>query len=149
MNMPDKAILEIIEDANQPVPELDRQDAKDFALRRDIKRAEMKLEYQKKELELVRKRLEITREHLSKLITNPEILKLVEAGKISSADYAAIVKHMKQYARDEDSVDYREDRRIKVDIKKTYTPRSKKRHKNTHPASDAALRGLRIRKDID
>ena len=147
-NIPDKAILRIIQDANQPVPELDSQDAGDFSLRRELKRAEMKLELQKKELE-------IAREHLSRLITHPEILNLVKTGKLSSEEYAAIVKYLTQYARDEDSVDYREDKNIKVDIEKTYTPQVKHRHrKPIRPSTeervvDGAIRGLRIRKDID
>ena len=146
--IPDKAILRIIQDANQPVPELDSQDAGDFSLRRELKRAEMKLELQKKELE-------IAREHLSRLITHPEILNLVKTGKLSSEDYAAIVKYLKQYARDEESVDYREDKNIKVDIEKTYPPQVKHRHrKPIRPSTeervvDGAIRGLRIRKDID
>ncbi|RLB89368.1 MAG: hypothetical protein DRH10_06055 [Deltaproteobacteria bacterium] len=146
--IPDKAILRIIQDANQPVPELDSQDAGDFSLRRELKRAEMKLELQKKELE-------IAREHLSRLITHPEILNLVKTGKLSSEDYAAIVKYLKQYARDEDSVDYREDKNIQVDIEKTYPPQVKHRHRKAiRPSTeervvDGAIRGLRIRKDID
>ena len=138
----DEVILKIIETANQPIPDLDRQDTKDFALKRHIKRVEMGLELKKKELK-------ITREHLSKLITNPEILKLVKAGKISSKDFADITKYLKQYARDEDSVDYREDKHIDVNIKKTYTPHSKKELRKTHPASDAAFKGLRIMKTVD
>lgn len=146
--IPDKDILRIIQDANQPVPELDSQDAGDFSLRRELKRAEMKLELQKKELE-------IAREHLSRLITHPEILNLVKTGKLSSEDYAAIVKYLKQYARDEDSVDYREDKNIQVDIEKTYPPQVKHRHRKAiRPSTeervvDGAIRGLRIRKDID
>ena len=146
--IPDKDILRIIQDANQPVPELDSQDAGDFSLRRELKRAEMKLELQKKELE-------IAREHLSRLITHPEILNLVKTGKLSSEDYAAIVKYLKQYAREEDSVDYREDKNIQVDIEKTYPPQVKHRHRKAiRPSTeervvDGAIRGLRIRKDID
>ena len=157
--IPDKDILRIIQDANQPVPELDSQDAGDFSLRREIKRAEMKLELQKKQyetkLELQKKELEIAREHLSRLITHPEILNLVKTGKLSSEDYAAIVKYLKQYARDEDSVDYREDKNIQVDIEKTYPPQVKHRHRKAiRPSTeervvDGAIRGLRIRKDID
>ncbi len=140
----DEVILKIIENANRPIPELDRQDTKDFALKRHITQAEMQLELKEKELE-------ITREHLSKLITNPEILKLVKAGKISSKDYADITKHLKQYARDEDSVDYREDILLDTDIniKKTYTPRSKKEHRKTHPASGVTLEDLIIIKSIE
>ena len=51
-----------------------------------------------------------------KLMMNPEIIKLVDTGKISSKDYADIAKYLKQYARDEDSVDYREDIRLKTSI---------------------------------
>lgn len=140
----DEVILKIIENANRPIPELDRQDTKDFALKRHITQAEMQLELKEKELE-------ITREHLSKLVTNPEILKLVKAGKISSKDYADITKHLKQYARDEDSVDYREDILLDTDIniKKTYTPRSKKEHRKTHPASGVTLEDLIIIKSIE
>lgn len=134
VKMADEVILKIIETANTPISELDRQDTKDFALERHIKRAEMGLELKKKELVVVR-------EYLSKLMTNPEILKLVKAGKISSKDYADITKYLKQYARDEDSVDYREDKHIDVNIKETLSPRSKKELKKTHPASDAAFNG--------
>jgi len=138
----DGVILKIIETANQPIPDLDRQDTKDFALERHIKRAEIGLELKKKELV-------VAREYLSKLMTNPEILKLVKAGKISSKDFADITKYLKQYARDEDSVDYREDKHIDINIKKTYTPRSKKELRKTHPASDAAFKGLRIKKTVE
>lgn len=140
----DEVILKIIENANRPIPELDRQDTKDFALKRHITRAEMKLELKEKELE-------ITREHLSKLITNPEILKLVKAGKISSKDFADITKYLKQYARDEDSVDYREDIRLDADIniKKTYTPCFKKEHRETHPSSVDFMRGVDFMKTVD
>ncbi|MDI6687236.1 MAG: hypothetical protein QME06_03345 [Desulfobacterales bacterium] len=99
VKMADEIILKIIENGNRPVSELDRQDTKDFALKRGTKRSEIEMDIQKKELEIIR-------EHLSKLITNPEILKLVKAGKISSKDYADITKYLKQYARDEDSIDY-------------------------------------------
>ncbi len=151
----DEVILKIIENANRPIPELDRQDTKDFALKRHITRLEMEMQGKIKraemQLELKEKELEITREHLSKLITNPEILKLVKAGKISSKDYADITKHLKQYARDEDSVDYREDILLDADIniKKTYTPRSKKEHRKTHPASGVTLEDLIIIKSIE
>ena len=138
----DEVILKIIETANQPIPDLNRQDTKDFALERHIKRAEMKLE-------LERKKLKVASEYLSNLITNPEILKLVKAGKISSKDYADITKYLKQYARDEDSIDYREDKHIDVNIKETDTPYSKEELRKTHPASDAAFKGLRIIKTVE
>lgn len=122
-SMPE-VVLAMIENANRPVHELERQDSKDFALKRKIKRTEM-------ELELQRKRNNILSEHLHNLITNPEILKLVESGKIASKDFADITKYLKQAARDEDSVDYREDIRLDADIniKETRAPRSKKKHK--------------------
>jgi hypothetical protein len=149
----DEVILKMIEDANQPIPDLDRQDTKDFALKRNIKRLEVEMQGKIKraemKLELKKKELKITREHLSKLIINPEIIKLVQAGKISSKDYADITKYLKQYARDEDSVDYREDKRLDVDIKKTYTPLSKKWYRKTHPASGVSLEDLIIIKSID
>lgn len=149
----DEVILKMIEDANQPIPDLDRQDTKDFALKRNIKRLEVEMQGKIKraemKLELKKKELKITREHLSKLIINPEIIKLVQAGKISSKDYADITKYLKQYARDEDSVDYREDKRLDVDIKKTYTPPSKKWYRKTHPASGVSLEDLIIIKSID
>lgn len=138
----DGVILKIIETANQPIPDLDRQDTKDFALERHIKRAEIGLELKKKELV-------VAREYLSKLMTNPEILKLVKAGKISSKDFADMTKYMKQYARDEDSVDYREDKRLDIDIKKTYTSPSKKGYRKTHPDTGVSLEDLIIIKNID
>ena len=109
--MPDEAILKIIRRANPPVSELDSEDAKDRTLSHEIKREEMKLD-------LLKTQLDVSIDFLSKLIANPEIIKLVNDGKISSEDYAAIVKHLKQYARDEDSIDYREDRHMDIDIKK-------------------------------
>ena len=109
LKMSDEVILKIIEGANRPISDLDEQDSKDFVLNRQIKRAEMKLEFQNKELK-------ITREYLSKLITNPEILRLVKAGKISSKDYAEITKYLKQYTRDEDSVDFREEKFLKSNM---------------------------------
>lgn len=102
-------VLVVIEDANRPIPDRDREDARGFALRRHLKRARMRLKFQKKELKVIR-------EHLLKLMMNPEIIKLVDTGKISSKDYADIAKYLKQYARDEDSVDYREDIRLKTSI---------------------------------
>jgi len=104
-------ILSIIRESPSTVPELDKEDAADRTLKRNIKRKEI-------ELDLLKKRLDVSVDHLSKLFANPEIIKLVNDGKISGEDYADIVKHLKQYARDEDSVDYREDRHINIDIKK-------------------------------
>ena len=109
--MPDETILTMIRRANPTVSELDLEDAKDRSLGREIKRKEMKLY-------IIKKQLDVSIYFLSKLITNPEIIKLVQDGKIASEDYAAIVKHLKQYARDEDSVNYREDRHIDIDVKK-------------------------------
>ena len=102
-------VLVVIADANRPIPARDREDARSFAMRRHLKRATMRLKFQRKELK-------VAREHLLKLMMNPEILKLVKTGKISSKDYADITKYLKQYARNEDSVDYREDIRIKKSI---------------------------------
>lgn len=129
-NMPDKAILKIIEDANPPVSELDREDAKDRALKRAIKRAEMKLE-------LLKKQFEITSGYLSKLITNPEIIRLVKAGKISSQDYAAIVKYLKQYTAGEET-----DRPSDVSIDVSLSPEEQE-------LWNEIFKGLRLRKDID
>ena len=123
--MPDETILTMIRRANPTVSELDLEDAKDRSLGREIKRKEMKLY-------LIKKQLDVSIYFLSKLITNPEIIKLVQDGKIASEDYAAIVKHLKQYARDEDSVNYREDRHIDIDVKKKIhgIPESTKRPGN-------------------
>jgi len=125
-NITDKAILKIIEGANPPVPELDRDDA----LKREIERSKMKLE-------LVKKQFDITSAYLSKLISNPEIIKLVKAGKISSQDYAAIVKYLKQYAASEET-----DRPIDVIIDISLSPEEQELWKEI-------VKGLRIRKDID
>jgi hypothetical protein len=90
-SMPD-IVLVVIEDANQPIPDRDRKDARGLTARRHLKRARMKLKIQKKELKVVRG-------HLSKLMMNPEILKLVKAGKISFKDYADIAKYLKQHGK--------------------------------------------------
>lgn len=146
-------VLTMIENANRPSPELERQDSKDFALKRNIKRLEVdmqgKIKRAEMELELKKKELAVVSEHLINLMTNPEILKLVKAGKISSKDFADITKYMKQYARDEDSVDYREDKHLDIDIKKTYTSPSKKGYRKTHPDSGVTLEDLIIIKSID
>jgi hypothetical protein len=151
-SMPE-VVLTMIENANRPSPELDRQDSKDFALKRNIKRLEMdmqgKIKRAEMKLELQRKKNKILSDHLLSLITNPEILKLVKAGKISSKDFADITKYMKQYARDEDSVDYREDKRLDIDIQKTYISPSKQSYRKTHPDSGVNLEDLIIIKSID
>lgn len=109
--IPDEAIIKLIHEANPPVAELDGEDAQDRVLGREKRRTEVKLE-------LLKRQLAVSVDYLSKLITNPEIMKLVNDGKISSEDYAAIVKHLKQYAGGEDSVDYREDRHIDMGVEK-------------------------------
>ncbi|NVM22970.1 MAG: hypothetical protein HWN68_14465 [Desulfobacterales bacterium] len=128
--LPDKAILKIIEDANPPVSELDREDAAGRELKREIKRAEMKLE-------LLKKQFNVTSGYLSKLITNPEIIKLVKAGKISGQDYAAIVKYLKQYAASEET-----DRPGDVNIEASLSPEEQE-------LWNEIFKGLRLRKDID
>jgi hypothetical protein len=126
--MPDEAIIKLIQEANPPVAELDGEDAQGRALAREKRREEVKLD-------LLKKQLAVSLDYLSKLITNPEIIKLVNNGKISSEDYVAIVKHLKQYAGGEDSVDYREDRHIDMGVKKRVydTSGQTKRSENYNP----------------
>ncbi|MBW1715343.1 MAG: hypothetical protein JRJ77_05860 [Deltaproteobacteria bacterium] len=112
VNIGDDVILTILEQGSAPVPELDREDAADRALERGIKRQEMRLEVQRKEFDILV-------EYISALIGNPEIIKLVHEGKIASADYARIVKYLKQYARNEDTREYDYGGDINIDIKKT------------------------------
>jgi len=107
----DEIILVFIEQGGANGPELDRDDAEDRALNRAIKREESKLQLQKKEFDLLV-------QYLSKLITNPEIIKLVHEGKIASADYAGIVKYLKQYARDEETIEYGDEGDINIDVDK-------------------------------
>jgi len=109
----DEIMLALIEQAGTNGPELDREDAKDRALNRRIKREEERLQLQKKELNLLI-------EYISKLITNPEIIKLVHEGKIASEDYAGIVKYLKQYAKDEETLEYGDEGDIKIDIDKSH-----------------------------
>ena len=108
----DDFILKKIKQGGATAPEQDREDAADRALKRKITRNEMKLG-------LLKKQLNIQVEYLSRLITNPEIIKLVHDGKIASEDYAEIVKYLKQYARDEETIEYG-DGDINIDIKKTH-----------------------------
>ncbi len=107
----DEVILAIIQKGSATAPELDKENAADRALMRKIKRQEMKLEMQKKELDLLV-------EYLSRLITNPEITKLIHEGKIAGEDYADIVKYLKQYARGEETIEYGDEGDIIIDIKK-------------------------------
>lgn len=112
VNIGDNVILTIIREGSAAAPELDREDAADRALKREVKRSEIGLELQRKELDLVI-------EYVSALITNPEVIKLVGEGKIASEDYARIVKYLKQYARGEETLEYGEDGDITIDIDKT------------------------------
>ena len=105
----DEIILAIIKQGNVSGNELDHEEFKDRALKREIKRLELRLDIQKKEISILR-------EHLSKLITNSDLIRLVNEGKIASEDFAEIVKYLKQYARDEDTVDYPYDSDINIDI---------------------------------
>ena len=111
VNIGDDVILTILEQGSAPVPELDREDAADRALKRRIKRQEMRLELQRKEFDLLV-------DYVSALITKPEIIKLVHEGKIASEDYARIVKYLKQYARGEETQEYDYGGDINIDIKK-------------------------------
>lgn len=107
----DEIMLAFIEQTGTNGPELDREDAEDRALNRRIKREEEKLKLQKKELELLT-------EYLLKLITNPDIIKLVDEGKIAGENYAGIVKYLKQYAKDEETLEYGDEGDIRIDIDK-------------------------------
>jgi len=107
----DEVILSILAQGSAGAPELDREDAADRALIRELKRQEL-------QLELLRKEFDLFAAYVSALITNPEIIKLVREEKISSDDYAQIVKYLKQYARDEESREYGDQGDITIDIDK-------------------------------
>ena len=107
----DEIILVFIEQGGANGPELDRDDAEDRALNRAIKRGEAKLQLQKKEFDLLV-------QYLLKLITNPEIIKLVHEGKIASEEYAGIVKYLKQYAKDEETIEYGDEGDININVDK-------------------------------
>jgi hypothetical protein len=108
----DEVILSILAQGSAGATELDREDAADRALVRELKRQEL-------ELELLRKEFDLFVTYVSALITNPEITKLVREGKISGDDYAQIVKYLKQYARDEETREYGDQGDITIDIDKT------------------------------
>ena len=108
----DEVILSILAQGSASAPELDREDAADRALTRELKRQEL-------QLELLRKEFDLFAAYVSTLITNPEIIKLVREGKISSDDYGQIVKYLKQYARDEETREYGDEGEITIDIDKT------------------------------
>lgn len=112
-NTGDEVILAIIHQGNAPVHELDSEDAKNRALKMQIKRQELLLELKKKELTVLA-------EYLLRLVKNPEIIKLVHERKIASEDYADIVKYLKQYARDEDTTEYGDNGDIDIDIDKSH-----------------------------
>jgi hypothetical protein len=109
----DEVILSILAQGSAGATELDREDAADRALVRELKRQEL-------ELELLRKEFDLFVTYVSALITNPEITKLVREGKISGDDYAQIVKYLKQYARDEETREYGDQGDITIDIDKTH-----------------------------
>jgi hypothetical protein len=109
----DEVILSILAQGSADVPELDKEDAADRELMRELKRQELRLE-------LLRKEFNIFTAYVSALITNPEIIKLVREGKISGKDYAQIVKYLKQYARDEETREYGDEGDITIDIDKTH-----------------------------
>jgi hypothetical protein len=109
----DEVILSILAQGSAGAPELDKEDAADRALIRELKRQEL-------QLELLRKEFDLFAAYVSALITNPEIIKLVHEGKISGEDYAQIVKYLKQYARDEETREYGDQGDITIDIDKTH-----------------------------
>lgn len=109
----DEVILELIKQGSITAPELDRQDLVDRTLMRAIEREKIKLDFQEKELGLLVK-------YISRLITNPEIIRLVHEGKIASEDYAEIVKCLKQYARGEETIEYDYNGNIDIDIHGTH-----------------------------
>ncbi len=109
--MGDETILLVIRKAEAPVSELDEENASDRALTRTLRRQEMALEMRKRELSTAVK-------YLSDLASNPEIVRLVQQGKIASGDYADIVKYLKQYARDEETIEYLGDGDIEIGIQK-------------------------------
>jgi hypothetical protein len=89
-------VLTMIENANRPSPELERQDSKDFALKRNIKRLEVdmqgKIKRAEMELELKKKELAVVSEHLINLMTNPEILKLTHPDSGVTLEDLIIIK---------------------------------------------------------
>jgi len=107
----DEVILAIVQQGNVSSIELDQEDAKDRVLKRKIDRLELRLDIQKKEMDLLV-------EYVSRLITNPDLIRLVHEGKIAGEDYAEIVKYLKQYARDEETGDYSDNGDINIDINK-------------------------------
>jgi len=107
----DEFILKKIEQGGATAPEQDREDAADRALKRRITRNEMKLG-------LLKKQLNVSVDYLSRLIANPDVVKLVKSGKIASEDYGEIVKYLKQYARGEETNEYGDGGNINIDIKK-------------------------------
>jgi len=109
----DEVVLSILAQGGADAPELDREDAADRALIRELKRQEL-------QLELLRKEFDLFVAYVSNLIANPEITKLVREGKISGEDYAQIVKYLKQYARDEETLEYGDEGDITIDIDKTH-----------------------------
>jgi hypothetical protein len=109
----DEVILSILAQGSAGASELDREDAEDRALVRELKRQEL-------QLDLLRKEFDLFVAYVSALITNPEITKLVREGKVSGDDYAQIVKYLKQYARDEETREYGDQGDITIDIDKTH-----------------------------
>ncbi len=108
----DGIIVTLLRYGSATGPELDREDAADRALGRDIHRSEAVLLYRQKEIDLLVG-------FLTRLVSNPDVLKLVREGKISGDDYARIVKYLKQYARDEETLEYGDEGDINIDVRKT------------------------------
>lgn len=119
VDIPDEAIIKLIDKGGQSARELSQENAVDRTLQRDIYRQEMILEFQKKELEVLKKELDITRMHLTQLINNPEIIQLVREGKISSMDFTEITRYLKQYARDEETDNFSNEENLNVDVIQT------------------------------
>jgi CTP-dependent riboflavin kinase len=119
VEIPDEAILKLIDRGGPSAPELNQEDDSDRTIQREILRREMVLELQKKELDVLKKELDIARMHLIHLIDNPEIIKLVREGKISGMDFTEITKYLKQYARDEGTDDYGNNGDLNVDVTQT------------------------------
>ena len=110
-NVSDEVIITMLRAGNPTIEQSATQEELDNALAREIERAHHIIALQRSQLDLAA-------DYLERLITNEQILQLVEKNKINSEDYREIVKFLKQYARDEDTDNYDDDGDdINVDIK--------------------------------
>lgn len=114
----DEFIIKKIRVSSADINERSRHEMELREMEHRIQLAELALKEKERQIQQLRLHLKVISSYLLNFITNKEILKIVEKGKISGGDYKEIVKLLKELALGKESVDK------KVEIKKDITLKS-------------------------